>query len=156
MIILLLRHGHAISEAPGLGDAERGLSGKGRKVTRKAAKWLSRREKNLRPVEIWTSPLVRAVQTAEIAAEALELLDEVWVHPELSPGGSPDTLMRKLSEHTDAGPLMLVGHEPDLSTLAALLLGEQSYPGLKKSGVLAVEWEGHGPAKLLVEKSPKG
>jgi phosphohistidine phosphatase len=156
MIILLLRHGHAIDEAPGLGDAERALSGKGRKVTRKVARWLARRKKELRPVEIWTSPLVRAVQTAEIAAEALELADEVFVHAELSPGGNPDTLMRKLSEHTDAGPVMLVGHEPDLSVIAALLLGVQSYPGLKKSGVVAVEWEGHGPAKLLVERSPKG
>jgi phosphohistidine phosphatase len=154
MIILLFRHGHAIDETPGLGDAGRALSGKGRKTTRKVARWLARRGK-LRPTDIWTSPLVRAVQTAEIAAEALGLEDEVSVAAELSPGSSGDDLMRKLAEHRGTGPLMLVGHEPDLSVVAALLLGERSYSGLKKSGLLAIEWEGHGPGKIKLEKSPK-
>jgi phosphohistidine phosphatase len=98
---------------------------------------------------------VRAVQTAEIAAEALGLEDEVSVSAELSPGSSADDLMRKLAEHRGTGPLMLVGHEPDLSVVAALLLGERSYSGLKKSGLLAIEWEGHGPGKIKLEKSPK-
>jgi phosphohistidine phosphatase len=156
MIIVLLRHGHAIDEAPGLGDAGRALSGKGRKATRKAARWLARRGKKQRPREIWTSPLVRAVQTAEIAAEALKLEDEVVVRAELSPGGSPDDLLRSLAEHRGTGPLLLVGHEPDLSVAAALLLGERSYPGLAKSGVVAIEWEGHGAGKVKAERSPKG
>jgi phosphohistidine phosphatase len=155
MMILLFRHGHAIDETPGLGDAARSLSGKGRKTTRKVARWLARRDRKLRPTDIWTSPLVRAVQTAEIAAEALGLSDEVTVHAELQPGSNADDLMRKLAEHRGTGPLMLVGHEPDLSVVAALLLGERSYPGLKKSGILAIEWEGHGPGKMKLEKSPK-
>lgn len=154
MIILLFRHGHAIDETPGLSDAGRALSGKGRKTTRKVARWLARRGK-LRPTDIWTSPLVRAVQTAEIAAEALGLEDEVSVSADLSPGSNADDLMRKLAEHRGTGPLMLVGHEPDLSVVAALLLGERSYSGLKKSGLLAIEWEGHGPGKIKLEKSPK-
>lgn len=155
MMILIFRHGHAIDETPGLGDAGRALSGKGRKATRKVARWIARRGSKLRPAEIWTSPLVRAVQTAEIAAEALGLEGEVAVQAELAKGGSPDDLMRKLAEHRGTGPLMLVGHEPDLSVIAALLLGERSYPGLKKSGLLAIEWEGHGPGKIKLEKSPK-
>jgi phosphohistidine phosphatase len=158
MMILIFRHGHAIDETPGLGDAGRALSGKGRKTTRKVARWIARRGsklRKLRPAEIWTSPLVRAVQTAEIAAEALGIEDEVCVHAELSKGASPDDLMRKLADYRGTGPLMLVGHEPDLSVIAALLLGERSYPGLKKSGLLAIEWEGHGPGKIKLEKSPK-
>jgi phosphohistidine phosphatase len=155
MMILLFRHGHAIDETPGMGDSARALSGKGRKATRKMARWLARRGSKIRPTDIWTSPLVRAVQTAEIAAEALGLLDEVTVHAELQPGSNADDLMRKLSEHRGIGPLMLVGHEPDLSIIAALLLGERSFPGLKKSGILAIEWEGHGPGKVRVEKDPK-
>lgn len=155
MMILLLRHGHAIDETPGLGDSARALSGKGRKVTRKVARWLARRASKLRPTEIWTSPLVRSVQTAEIAAEALGLLDEVTVFSELQPGANADDLMRKLAEHRGTGPLMLVGHEPDLSAIAAQLLGERSYAGLKKSGIIAIEWEGHGPGKIAVEKGPK-
>jgi phosphohistidine phosphatase len=173
MIIVLFRHGHAIDETPGLGDEGRALSGKGRKATRKIANWLARRGKKLRPVEIWTSPLVRAVQTAEIAAEALELKDEVSVHPELSPDTNPDDLMRKLTEREfggagrqdrpeppnvdqGPGPLLLVGHEPNLSVIAALLLGERSFPGLAKSGVVAIAWEGHGPGKVKAERKPKG
>ena len=66
MEILLIRHGHAVDEAPGLDDGGRWLSGKGRKVTRRVARWLSEKKKR-RPVALWTSPLVRAVQTAELA-----------------------------------------------------------------------------------------
>ncbi|NUQ74883.1 MAG: phosphohistidine phosphatase SixA [Polyangiaceae bacterium] len=154
MMILLFRHGQAIDETPGLGDAARALTGKGRKATRKMSRWLARRGSKLRPTEVWTSPLVRAVQTAEIAAEALGLSDEVSVHAELMPGASPDDLLKKLAEHRSTGPLMLVGHEPSMSAIAAQLLGERSYPGLKKSGILAVEWEGHGPGHIHVEKNP--
>lgn len=154
MDIFLFRHGHAIDEAPGVGDPGRWLSGKGRKATRKVAKRLVADKKRC-PGAIWTSPLVRAVQTAEILAQKARLTDTVTVCDGLSPGRDPDELVRKLAEYKGETPLVLVGHEPQLSIVAALLLGERSYPGFKKSGVLGVTWEGHGAAKITFELSPQ-
>ncbi|AUX45737.1 phosphohistidine phosphatase [Sorangium cellulosum] len=144
MEILIIRHGQAVDDAPELGDAGRWLTGKGRKVTRRVARWLAK-QKDRRPAAIWTSPLVRSVQTAEILAEAAELTDEVSVVAELSPSRDTAELLRLLSQHQGPQPLALVGHEPSLSTLVTSLLGDVGWTGLKKSGVVAVSWDGRGP-----------
>src|SRR4051812_7203524 len=121
MQILLIRHGHAVEEAPGLGDAGRWLSVKGRKVTRKVARWLGKSEKRA-PVVIWTSPLVRAVQTAEILAAGVGVEGEVKPCAELSPGRDPGDLIKLLGEAPPEGQIALVGHEPSLSLIAGALL----------------------------------
>lgn len=154
MELLIVRHGDAVEDAPGLGDAGRWLTGKGRKVTRQVATWLSEVHAR-RPVEVWTSPLVRAVQTAEILAEAAELTDGVSVLAALSTNGDPRSVLRSVAQHHGHGPLALVGHEPSLSYLAVQLLGEVGWPGFKKSGVLAVSWTGDGPAKFRFVLHPK-
>ncbi|WP_437619457.1 phosphohistidine phosphatase SixA [Sorangium sp. So ce1151] len=147
MEILIIRHGQAVDDAPDLGDAGRWLTGKGRKVTRRVAKWLAK-QKDRCPAAIWTSPLVRSVQTAEIIAEAAELTDEVSVVAELSPSRDTAEILRLLAQHQGAQPLALVGHEPSLSTLVTSLLGDVGWTGLKKSGVVAVSWDGRGPGVL--------
>ena len=158
MDIILFRHGHAIDDtgSASLGDAGRWLSGKGRERTRSMGQKLFSRKKR-RPAEIWTSPLVRAVQTAEIVAGAADLSEEVYVRDELSPGRDPAGVIDLLAVHARPGPVMLVGHEPSLSILAAMLLGERSFPELKKSGALGLSWEGkgRGPAKVIFERAPK-
>jgi len=145
MEILLFRHGEAIENAPGLGDQGRWLTTKGRRNSQKVAAWLNKRATR-RPVTVWTSALVRAVQTAEILAATLELEDEVVVQPDLAPNGDPAELLRLVREFRGQGPLALVGHEPSLSLLARRLLGEVPWPGLKKSGVAAITV---GPGKTL-------
>ncbi|AKT43200.1 phosphohistidine phosphatase SixA [Chondromyces crocatus] len=165
MEILIVRHGQAVDDAPGLGDGGRWLTARGRKLTRRVARWLSKR-KERRPVAIWTSQLVRAVQTAEILAEAAGLT-EVSVAAELSPGLDPTALIRLLSLHGDAGPLVLVGHEPLLSALITALLGHANWSGvvsggkaeprpkLKKSGIVALVWDQRAPAQLHFVLDPK-
>jgi phosphohistidine phosphatase len=106
-------------------------------------------------VEIWTSPLVRAVQTAEIVAGELELTDGVSVRPELSPAHDPRDVVQALAAAKPGGPLALVGHEPGLSMLASALLGDTAFPGLKKSAVLGVGWKGHGTATFRFLLLPK-
>jgi phosphohistidine phosphatase len=147
MEILIIRHGQAVDDAPGLGDSGRWLTGKGRKVTRRVARWLAK-QKHRRPATIWTSPLVRSVQTAEIIAEAAGLTEGVSVVAELSPTRDTAELLRLLSLHQGGQPLALVGHEPSLSTLVTSLLGDVGWTGLKKSGVVAVSWDGRGPGSL--------
>jgi phosphohistidine phosphatase len=151
MRILLVRHGQAVEEAPGLGDAGRWLTQKGRKVTRKVAQWLAKGRKR-RPARIWTSPLVRAVETAEILAAESGYRGEVEACAELSPGRDPGDLIRRLAIASADGPLALVGHEPSLSLIAAALLGDAGFSGLKKSGVMGITWEeGAGELWFLLD-----
>jgi len=147
MELLLIRHGDAIDDAPGLGDAGRWLSGRGRIATRRVASFLVANESR-RPIEIWTSPLVRAVQTAEIVAEAARLTDRVIVLDALGTHGSVGTVAAALQRQRPAGPVALVGHEPGLSVLALRLLGDVPWSGFSKSSVLAVAWPGEGVASF--------
>ncbi len=141
MEIILIRHGEAVEAAPGLGDAGRWLTAKGRRVTRKVGKWLDKR-RSRRPVQIWTSSLVRAVQSAEIIAREVGMKDEVIAQAELHPGADPNALMRLVTAYDGSGPLALVGHEPSLSLFARHLLGnEAAVPGLKKSGICCITYK---------------
>ena len=151
MQILLIRHGHAVEEAPGLGDAGRWLSAKGRKVTRKVARWLGKSDKR-RPSAIWTSPLVRAVQSAEILAAGVDHEGEVKPCAELSPGRDPGDLIKLLDSAPPDGTLALVGHEPSLSLIAGALLGDVGLTDFKKSAVVALTWaDGKGALRFLLD-----
>ncbi|MFO0592250.1 MAG: histidine phosphatase family protein [Polyangiaceae bacterium] len=152
MILVLVRHAQAIEAAPGLADADRWLTGKGRKIARKVGAWLAKPKR--RPAAIWTSPLVRSVQTAEILAGACDLVDSVSVCSELSPGRDPGDLLRVLAEHREPSPLVLVGHEPSLSLVVTSLLSDPSWKGFRKGGALAVEWSGSGKAERLYMVDP--
>jgi phosphohistidine phosphatase len=82
------------------------------------------------PLHIVTSPLVRAVQTAEIVAVVTKLGDRggsVEVRREIAPGGDGAKLAYRLAA-AGAKRVMLVGHEPDLSALVVTMLGEFSRP----------------------------
>jgi phosphohistidine phosphatase len=161
MDLLLIRHGHAIDEAPNLGDTGRWLSEKGRKATRRVARWLAKGGRR-RPAVIWSSPLVRAMQSAEILAAELGYEGEVRAVGELSPGRDPGDLVALLSASTLAGPLALVGHEPSLSVLANALASDAGIDAIKKSGVAAIAWENGGgrlrfildPADMKKHKRP--
>jgi len=155
MELLLIRHGEAVEDASDLGDSGRWLTAKGRKLTRRVGEWLAQK-KERRPAKIWTSPLVRSVQTAEILAEKAELEGDVYARAELSPGRDPAAVLDLLVRYQPDRPIALVGHEPMLSGLAHALLPSVSFPGMKKSGVLAVSWDGKGPATLRFLLIPKG
>jgi phosphohistidine phosphatase len=151
MNILLIRHGIALDQAPGLEDASRWLSAKGRKVTRKVGRWLAKSDKR-RPTAIWTSPLVRAVQTAEIIAAAVGHEGEVEAAAELTPGRDPGDLIKRLGAQPIPGVLALVGHEPSLTLLANALLGDVGFTGFRKSGVMGLVWEdGKGTLKFVLD-----
>lgn len=155
MLLFLIRHGDAVDDAPGLGDTGRWLSPEGRELTRQVALWL-KQHAEARPARLVTSPLVRAVQTAEVLAHALELDGPVDAWGSLSTRGSPKDTLALLRAHLDAEGLGLVGHEPTLSELALLLLGSTaSWSGFDKSGVLALRWDGRSPAKRLFYTEPR-
>lgn len=120
MELLVIRHGIAVEPSPATkSDAERPLTEQGREKFREAANGLARCVRA--PDVILTSPLVRARQTAEIAAAAWGAV-RVVVDRRLA-GGTPDQILAAIDEHANLTRAAVVGHEPDVSHLAAHLLG---------------------------------
>jgi phosphohistidine phosphatase len=137
MDLLVVRHGLAEDRetfAEGGGeDAERPLTAEGRRRFERGARGLRRL---VDPVDLLaTSPLARAVQTAEILQRAWGLEKLVRV-PELSPGVDPATLVRWLRRERRRAVVAIVGHEPHLSRAVAYLLTgrRDGFVDLKKGG----------------------
>lgn len=136
MILYFLRHGKAGSPRPSDDDA-RALTGKGEAALRDAAPlW---RRLNLRPDVVLSSPLPRALGTAELFCDAVG--GSPTVDDRLRPGAGWGDLARAMAEHPDARRVMFVGHEPDLSSAVALLTGASSIR-MRKGGLACVEFYG--------------
>ncbi|MGH8429075.1 MAG: phosphohistidine phosphatase SixA [Solimonas sp.] len=131
MKILLMRHAQAVAEGPGLSDEHRHLSDKGRQTARRVGAALS--AQGLSIEAIYTSPLVRAVQTAELFAQATLFAGEVAVLFGLAPGFPPQVLAERVSRLENV--IVLIGHEPGISALGACLLGRPSFPPFRPGQV---------------------
>ena len=70
---------------------------------------------------VLTSPVRRAHETAAIVAEKMRA--EMIIAPWLTCGMHPEAALEELAAYRSQGSVMLVGHEPDFSQLAAHLLG---------------------------------
>jgi phosphohistidine phosphatase len=134
--LIFFRHGPAGSKSAWQGpDAERPLTDDGRAVVAQAAGLLARWGTSVDVV--LTSPLARARQTAEIAAAALGCADRLADDKRLGHGLDRKQLSAIVAEHAGAQVLMLVGHEPDLSTTIAQITGGAVV--VKKAGVARVD-----------------
>jgi len=141
--LLLVRHGIAEKQAPQ--DALRALTDKGRARMERAAAGIARIVTGVEAV--YSSPLLRAMQTAQIVAAAcgLAAADEQAL---LSPGGDPERLARWIDQLPHDGTIALVGHEPDCSRLAAWLLAGQPLESLafRKGGACLLALPGAAAA----------
>lgn len=133
--VYIIRHGHAIDEGPGLPDESRYLTKKGRKVVREIGRVLH--DLGVEFDAILTSPLVRAVQTAELIAERTDYVDMIEALPALAPGVPPRIVANELSSR--GARVAVVGHEPGLQMLGAYLTGRPAFPPLRKAQVSVVE-----------------
>jgi phosphohistidine phosphatase len=119
--IYLVRHGIAVEPADrgDLPDDDRPLTPKGRRRFRRSARAFARLAEP--PQFLFTSPLARAVQTAEILAGALKQ-DEVSVLEDLRPEGAIGKLLAEVGRRVkDEQSVALVGHDPQMSHLVAAL-----------------------------------
>ena len=134
MELLLIRHAAAEPTPPGSRDAARALTPAGRAHFERIVDGL--RHLDLRIDRALHSPLLRAVQTADLL---LPLLDgETEVTPWLA--SPPAEALLKLIQNAPAGRTALIGHEPHLSTLAAwLVLGGAAHDALSQSSVFGLE-----------------
>lgn len=139
MKLYLVRHADAIERNGTVAEGERYLTPKGRTSFRKTGEVL--KKKGLLPDLILTSPLIRAVQTADILAESLAFEGEVQVAGALAPGFDADALYRLLTQCGSVRKIALVGHEPDLGDVVSSLLGLDVPFRMKKGAVVALEVE---------------
>ena len=145
MKVVIIRHAAAVPRGtPGVRDADRPLTALGKVEFRKAARGLARIMR--RPNVLLTSPLSRAQQTAEIAAEAFADI-EPGIEPTLADEGV-DKLLTALETQPRDATVALVGHEPMLGALLARMLGSGQAEGLafRKGGVAVVDLPA-GPSK---------
>ena len=131
---------HAIAEERGPAwpdDALRPLTEDGAKRWRRQAPGLVAID--ARPDLILTSPFARARQTADLLAAAWPKRPKVVELPALQPGVKAREVLKALDVAGRHASLALVGHEPALGELAALLVGFRTPPEFKKGGVARVD-----------------
>lgn len=132
--LLLLRHGIAEERREDLPDGERSLTDRGRGRTRAVLERLV--ALGVGADRLLSSPLLRARQTAEIAVAA-GFAPALQIAPALAPGGDAQALLPRGAAAGGGQRLALVGHEPDLSDLAARLIGAPTGSlALRKAGLI--------------------
>lgn len=154
MILYVLRHGEAVERGEQQADEWRYLTEMGRKSVAVTAKAITKL--GHKPRLIVTSPLTRAVQTAEIAAGYACRKHRVEASPLLLPDSDPADMTAFIrKQDTSTSRVMVVGHEPLLGALVSALLGHGAGFSLKKGGCVALKLGKPGkPAEFLWYQVP--
>lgn len=154
--LILLRHAEALPATASDDDRQRRLSGHGEQEARAAGRWLA--SHGARPQRVLCSPAERTRATASLALEALgdspelQLADEIY-------DATPGELLALLDQHDEVGTVMLVGHNPGIERLVALLVEGRSddFRGMPPGGLAVLHLNGAlepGNARLDAFWSP--
>ena len=135
MRIYLTRHGDAVPEEDAGSDRDRWLSARGREAALVLGRLL--REQRIEPDLILCSPLPRAAQTAELLAQALDYIGVIRSLRSLEPAAQPRVAAAAIMEA--GGSVIVVGHEPAISSLGAFLLGRPAFPQFRTAQCCALE-----------------
>jgi phosphohistidine phosphatase len=123
MELYIIRHAEAqqLGQKNNFTDEKRALTSDGRDRMRDGTKGL--RKLGVEPGLLLTSPLTRALETAEIVAAGLGLhKKEVVQTDNLKPGAPHNGLFAEIKKHAEVESIVLVGHEPDLSGIISAIL----------------------------------
>ena len=142
MLLILLRHGVAedAKDDSDFGDGARHLTKEGRRGVKKMARFL--RKRDAAPTHIYSSPRVRALESADIVREEFEA-EDIGILPSLDIGGAWPAFVKDLTRRvTDKDAVVVVaGHEPVLGQFLGNALGfpEGAIP-LKKGAMVALQF----------------
>jgi phosphohistidine phosphatase len=146
--LLVVRHAEAAPARAGGCDADRALTPDGERRFARSAQGLARITPP--PTTLLTSPLLRARQTAAIAASAWGGIVPV-PEPALA-DGTVDTILAVLATQPHDGMVVLIGHEPTVSALVAELVGARASAlsfGVGAAALLDVESPAHRTGRLV-------
>ena len=143
----LLRHGEAVPHES-KPDAERELTARGERQAVAAGEGLARLGAEFDAC--YTSPKVRARDTARLACQALNI--EPIEEEALTNGFDRDDALELVYAHGDDGRVLVVGHEPSFSQVVHDLTG--GHVDFKKGGIAAVRVE-RGSGELLALLRPR-
>lgn len=130
MELVLWRHAEAEEHSAQIADGERRLTKKGRMQAKRMGEWLDARLPA--STRILVSPARRTRETAAYLGR------EFAIDPRLALGRAPSAILAAASETQAADGILIVGHQPSLGRLAALLLAQQELDWSIKKG--AVWW----------------
>jgi phosphohistidine phosphatase len=154
--LILLRHAEAVPIETAGDDLQRPLSPRGEQEAQAAGLWLAAHK--IRPDRVLSSPARRTDETARLTLAAIDgapipqLAQEIY-------NASPGELLALLDQHGDAGTVMLVGHNPGIERLVALLVEGRSdeFRGMPPGALAVLHLDGAlepGSARLDVFWSP--
>ena len=125
MDLILWRHADA---APGSRDLERKLTARGHKQAKHVSAWLTARLPSR--YTLLVSPARRARETADALGTHYKIVER------LAPGAAPGDILEASGWPSHKGAVVVVGHQPDLGRVAALLVsGVEGEWSVKKGGL---------------------
>jgi phosphohistidine phosphatase len=144
--LFLLRHAQAQSFIDETGDFARELTHQGRAAASAVGSWLKQR-KLVSPAWL-VSPATRARQTAELALLASGMSSTLTLVPTIY-SGNAESLLALLSQAVpqEFAQVILVGHNPTIEYLAALLMGhgdgQRSVPSFNTATLVELAYDGN-------------
>jgi len=138
--VICVRHATAEDTAPR--DRERALTLEGRRESRELGARLLR--EGIAPELVIASPFVRAVQTAELMAATMGYVGPLRLSRALRPESPPDGVVELLASLEGVTRVILVAHEPVLSSVCLALLGRgklKGSDGLRRAEAVALDWQ---------------
>lgn len=141
--LILLRHAHAEPPVSGQADADRPLSAEGLATAEAVGRWLL--EHGRVPDCVLCSPARRTRETLEAVLRVAGYVDQ-RLEPDIYEA-TPGTLIDLIDRHCDVGRLMVVGHNPGLEQLVALMESGQTgdYRGMPPAGVAVLTLPPNAP-----------
>lgn len=147
MRLFILRHGKAEQGSP---DELRELKKRGRNDLERV---LKTRINELKTVaRLQSSALVRAEQTAAIAASVMGYTGEIIENMHLTPWGKPVEFIKSIDE--SAGDLLIASHQPFVSDLVTVLTGEDVWMPTSSLVCVEAEYMAPGLGELLWQENP--
>jgi phosphohistidine phosphatase len=153
--IYFMRHGEAEDKVPGAEDTQRPLTSRGAAITSNTARSL---KKEMAGVDIiFTSPMLRAAQTADIFANTLGCKGKTVSTEALLVGTHPDEIIKEIKRRKGLKNVLITGHQPHIGICVSFLtgVGEEKLM-VKKGSCLLVETDdpGRGKGRLMWTRGP--
>jgi phosphohistidine phosphatase len=146
MDLILWRHAEA---ADGMPDMARNLTAKGQKQAEDTAHWL--RPRLPKHTRILVSPAQRTLQTATALTQDFEIVRD------LAPGASPAAVLAAAGWPDQTGAVVVVGHQPTLGMVAAMLIAGEAMPwSIKKGGIWWLSHRVRGEQPRVVLRAVTG